>query len=329
MAEFGNEVQAVSGSSGEPKDSQAGRIPSFRVPTLKHSTKKYYQYQLRVHLFPAFWSTQLRFITRDAVQQLVAEKLRVVSWSTDKGMRTLLGGVMAAAEADDLIPTNPVRRTRFPRRGPRKEKAEIYPEKIRELIAALPEPSRSLAVLLVCTGLRVGEALALRWGDVDLDRRVLRVTRNVYDGHFDEPKSQRSRRSVPLGAMSIEVLSALKPAETNRDALVFSTDKGTPFDRHNLVNRQLKPTCKRLGLTGMGWHWLRHAHATLLDAVGTPLGTVQALLGHSSSEITREVYLHSIPADAQAAVQKVEDLLIRPKLTQVAVDWKSASSLIQ
>jgi site-specific recombinase XerD len=75
--------------------------------------------------------------------------------------------------------------------------------------------------------------------------------------------------------------------------------------------------------------WLRHAHATLLDAVGTPLGTVQALLGHSSSEITREVYLHSIPADAQAAVQKVEDLLIRPKLTQIVEIGKTGSSLIQ
>jgi hypothetical protein len=69
---------------------------------------------------------------------------------------------------------------------------------------------------------------------------------------------------------------------------------------------------------GIGWHWLRHANATLLDAVGTPLGTVQALLGHSSSEITREVYLHSIPADARAAVGKVEELLKRPKLSQVA-----------
>jgi integrase len=300
------------------------------LPTLKHSTKKYYQYQLRVHLFPAFWNTQLRLITRDAAQDFFDRKLRSgLSWSTVKGMRTLFGGVMAAAEADDLIPTNPVRRTRFPRRGLRKERAAIAPDKIRELLAALPEPSGSLARLLVCTGLRIGEALALRWVDVDLERHVLRVTRNVYDGHFDEPKSQRSRRSVPLGAMSIEVLSALKPAGVNPDALVFSTDKGTAFDRHNLLNRQLKPTCKRLGLTGMGWHWLRHAHATLLDAVGTPLGTVQALLGHSSSEITREVYLHSIPADAQAAVQKVEDLLIRPKLTQVAVNWKTTSSLIQ
>ena len=83
------------------------------------------------------------------------------------------------------------------------------------------------------------------------------------------------------------------------------------------------------GLTGVNWHWLRHANATLLDAVGTPLGTVQALLGHSSAEITREIYLHSLPADARAAVQKVEDLLIGPKSTQVVEIQKNGSLLIQ
>ena len=103
----------------------------------------------------------------------------------------------------------------------------------------------------------------------------------------------------------------------------------TPFDRHNLLNRQLKPTCKKLGFVGVNWHWLRHANATLLDAVGTPLGTVQSLLGHSSSEITREIYLHSIPSDARAAVQKVEDLLIGPKWTQVVQIPKTGSRLIQ
>jgi integrase len=109
---------------------------------------------------------------------------------------------------------------------------------------------------------------------------------------------------------------------------VFATRRGTPFSRRNLLNRQLKPTCERLGVKGVTWHWLRHANATLLDAVGTPLGTVQALLGHSSSEITREVYLHSVPTDARKAVQKVEDLLIGPKWTQVAEEGNLASTLI-
>jgi integrase len=155
------------------------------------------------------------------------------------------------------------------------------------------------------------------------------VTETVYDGHFDVPKTQRSQRTVPLATKATQILAARKPAVLNPEALVFVSSTGTPFDRHNLTNKQLKPTCKKLGLESVSWHWLRHANATLLDAVGTPLGTVQALLGHSSSEITREVYLHSIPADAKAAVEKVEELLNRPKLTQVPESWGKGSSLIQ
>jgi integrase len=183
--------------------------------------------------------------------------------------------------------------------------------------------------LLALTGLRIGELLALRWQNIDLEQGTLRVTQTVYDGHFDLPKTQRSQRSVPLAPKAIQILAARKPAVLNPETLVFTTRTGTPFNRHNLSNQQFKPTCRELKLVGVSWHWLRHANATLLDAVGTPLGTVQALLGHSSSEMTREVYLHSIPAVARAAVKKVEELLIGPKLTQVPENWGKGSSLIQ
>ena len=301
------------------------------LPTVKYSTQKHYQYMLRVHLYPTFAKMQLRLISRDTVQAFLSAKLRSgLSWKTVKHLRTVFGTLMGAAEMAELIPNNPVPKTRFPRRGPVKERAVIAPERIRELLGALPEPSHSLARLLVFTGLRIGELLAPRWRDVDLECGVLRVTQTVYEGHFDEPKSQRSRRSIPLGAKSIEILTARKPAGVNPDGLVFSTRTGTPFSRHNLLNQQLKPTCRRLGLTGISWHWLRHANATLLDAVGTPLGTVQALLGHSSSEITREVYLHSIPSDARAAVEKVEELLNWTQMDPSCANpgkWKFANSM--
>lgn len=293
------------------------------LPTVKYSTKKNYQHILRVHVYPALGDMQLRLINRDVVQDFISAKLRSgLSWRTAKSIRTALGTLMGGAEMAELIPSNPVRKTRFPRRGPTKPRAEIAPEKILELLEALPEPSRSLAWLLVLTGLRIGELLAVRWRNIDLEKKELSVTHTVYDGHFDVPKTPRSQRSVPLGPKAVEILTARKPSVTNPDALVFATSEGSALDRHNLTNRQLKNTCKKLGLVGVNWHWLRHANATLLDAVGTPLGTVQALLGHSSSEITREVYLHSIPADARTAVEKVEDLLKRPKLTQVSIPWE-------
>jgi len=87
--------------------------------------------------------------------------------------------------------------------------------------------------------------------------------------------------------------------------------------------------CEELKIPKIGWRSLRHSNATLLDAVGTPLGTVQSLLGHSSPDITRATYIHSLPAGAKEAVQKVEDFLAGPKRTQIVEIHKMASSLIQ
>jgi len=80
-----------------------------------------------------------------------------------------------------------------------------------------------------------------------------------------------------------------------------------------LLSRQLKPAAKTAGLGNVNWHLLRHSNATLHDSIGTPLGTVQALLGHSSSENTRQVYLHSLTEDRRSAVRKLEALIIGPK----------------
>ncbi len=74
------------------------------------------------------------------------------------------------------------------------------------------------------------------------------------------------------------------------------------------------------------WHWFRHAHATLLDSVGAPLGTVQALLGHASPEVTSGIYIGSVPENARTAVEDVENL-IGPIWTQVGV-WPEMSSLL-
>ena len=304
-------------------------------PTLKYSTKKFYDNMIDTHLIPVFGDKQLRLITKDSVQSFLNAKAQGgSSWKTVKHIRTVFGSILEAAVRDDLLISNPVRRTRLPRRGAEKEKAPIAAEDVTALIDKLAEPSRSIAALLAMTGLRIGELLALRWQDVDLVNGFLAVNQSVYEGHFDEPKSKRSKRRVPLGPDSVEILRSIPRKDADPSALIFAARKGAPLSRRNMLNRQLRPACKALGLTGVNWHWLRHANATLLDSVGAPLGTVQALLGHSSSELTRETYIESVPADARKAVEGVEKLLatrgslIGPKWTQIA-DWpEMASSLI-
>jgi integrase len=297
-------------------------------PTLKFSSKKFYGNMIDAHLNPAFGDTQLRLITRDAVQSfLIAKTQSGLSPKTVKHVRTAFGTIIEAAVMQDLLTDNPVRKTRLPRCGPVAEKPPIAPETLLALIQKLAEPSRSIASLLAMTGLRIGELLAVRWQDVDLQNGFLSVRQTVYEGHFDEPKSKRSKRRIPLGPKCVEILTALHPIDAAPAALVFSAPNGSPLSRRNLLNRQFKPACKALGLTGANWHWLRHVHATLLDAVGTPLGTVQAILGHSSSAITRETYIHSVPADARRAVGDVEKLF-GPKWTQVPIQPGTCSPLI-
>ena len=298
-------------------------------PTLKFSTKKYYDNMIDAHLNPAFGDTQLRQITREAAQGfLIAKTKSGLSSKTVSLIRTAFGTIIGAAVMQDLLTDNPVLKTRLPKRGLVKERATIDPESVIALIEKLPEPSRSIASLLTMTGLRIGELLALRWQDIDLESGFLSVRQTVYEGHFDEPKTRQSKRRIPLGPKCVEILAALKPTKAVPTGLVFSARNGSPLSRRNLLNRQLKPTCEKLNLTGVNWHWFRHAHATMLDSVGAPVGTTQALLGHSSSEITRGTYIHSVPADARRVVGDVEKL-IGPKWTQVPSQPGMASSLIQ
>src|SRR5712692_3017298 len=300
------------------------------LPAVKYATRKHYQYVVHKHLLPAFGEVQLRLISREAVLNFLTAKLRQgLAWRTVRHFRTVFGTILGAAECWGYTEGNPVRKTRLPRHGPRPERAVLAPDELRKLLETLPEPSVSLVWLLVLTGLRIGELLALRWQDVDLRTGVLRVRQTVYDGHFDEPKTRHGNRTIPLGSKGVAILSGRKTASARSDDLVFGTQRGTPLCRRNLMNRQLAPACKALGLEGISWHTLRHSNATLLDAVGTPLGTVQALLGHSSWEITREVYLHSLPAGAREAVEKLEALLNGPKRTQIEEIQNLGTALIQ
>ncbi len=299
-------------------------------PTLKYATQEHYKYVVKTHLLPRFGNVQLRLISRESIQMFLADKLKEgLSWRTVKHLRTTLGTILGTAEFWGYIEDNPVRKTRLPRRGLQPEKTVMTPEQLSSLLEKLPEPSRSLVWLLVLTGLRIGELLALRWQDIDLQVGLLRVCRTLYEGRFDEPKTRSSIRTVPLSAKGVEILASLRPGEKKPDALVFRSKKGTPLCRRNLRNRQLDPLCEELKIPKIGWHSLRHSNASLLDAVGTPLGTVQSLLGHSSPEITRGTYIHSLPAGAKEAVQKVEDLLTGPKRTHVPEFGKLVSSLIQ
>ena len=144
---------------------------------------------------------------------------------------------------------------------PKNERVFLDPVQVRKLIAALPEPCRSIVLALALTGLRVGELLALRRKHLDFSAGVIRVRETVYEGQFGSPKARSSRRDVPMSQPVREVLLRLS-ANAEPDVLVFRSRAGTPINPKNLANRVLRPECRELKLPVIGWHSFPHTRNT-------------------------------------------------------------------
>jgi integrase len=164
---------------------------------------------------------------------------------------------------------------------------------LRRLIFATAPRWRLRVEFLAHSGLRVSEALALTWADVDLGKRRIRVRRRLYRGSFGPPKTRFARRDVPLtGGMAQALWNARGEAGDPRDeALVFSGRDGRPLDRGQ-VFRAVKAAAKRAGVPWAGLHTLRHTAASLLFSRGWNAVQVQRFLGHHSAAFTLATYVH-------------------------------------
>jgi integrase len=233
------------------------------------------------------------------------------SGSSVHGMRTALSKVLQAAVDWDFLEENPARGIRVGDRTPKQERVYLSAEEVAQLLSSLPEPCRTLVLVAVLTGLRIGELLALRWKHVDLLHGAIRVRETVYEGRFGTPKTRSSRRDVPMSQPVRETLMAQHgcSGQTQPEDLVFSTRARTPINPKNMLRRVLQPACRELGLPAITWHSFRHTHATLLGEVGESLRTAQAILGHSNLETTLNVYTHAIPESQRRAVDKVAGIL--------------------
>jgi len=282
------------------------------LPTLKFATQEIYSFLLRKHLVPRFGDHRLCDISRAEIQRYVLDKLKQgFAWETTNHLRHLLSKVMGTAVSWDYIPNNPVRGVKMPEKTLKRAHRFLTADEVRRLITASKEPVRTIVLLAVMTGLRIGEILALRWGRIDFIKGTLLVAETCYKGHFGSPKTRASRREVPLAPAVVCELKAhhSRVVDHSPHALVFATRAGGPLAADNLRKKSLHPACKRAGLSRIDWHTLRHTHGTLLHAQGTPLKVAQAQLGHSHMATTLEVYTHASVSAQRDAVILLESQL--------------------
>jgi integrase len=212
-------------------------------------------------------------------------------------VRALLGD----AFDEGLIRTNPaagvriVQRTDPTNAGEEQIKA-LTEGQLANLLERLPDEWQLFFRLLAQTGMRIGEIVALHWGDIDLGRCRLHVRRRLYKGTIDSPKTKYGRRTIPLSEQTARMLWSHRNGAAE-ESPVFPSRRGGYIEQSNVMNRVLKPAARELGLGWVGFHTFRHTCATILFRHGLNAKQVQMWLGHHSPAFTLATYVHLLPDD--------------------------------
>jgi integrase len=184
----------------------------------------------------------------------------------------------------------------------------------------MPERYRELVMFLAYTGLRIGEALGLRWRAVNLEDdwcivdgealapNSILITEAWVRGERTTPKKRASWRKIPLTTTAWVAIMMQREASkfSGNDDPVFAARNGEPMDAHNIAARFLKPAGKAIGCQWVSWHHLRHTASTLTDAYLTP-AQKQAILGHAGTGIGLR-YTHPEIEATRAAMERAESL---------------------
>jgi integrase len=239
---------------------------------------------------------------RDVKRYAAEVARRGVSAGTVRLALAPVKALLATAFEEGLIRSNPAAGLRIVSRpeadeesGSRREIRALSEEELRRLLAEVPAGWQLLVQFLAATGLRISEALALTWQDIDFGRRRVRVRRRLRSGKMGPLKSGYSRRDVPLAAPLAQRLWRAR-GKAPAEALVFASPRGEPLDRTRCY-RVVKAAGERAGVPWAGLHTLRHTAATLAFRSGWNAKQVQALLGHHSPGFTLATYVHLLPDD--------------------------------
>ena len=298
-------------------------------PSKTHRTYATHRQQVRSHIVPAIGRLKLEALRKVQVDRLYADLIRGgLAPSSVRRVHAVLHAALEEAVRGDLIPRNPAAHANKPRVS-QEETETLDAKQARTLLeAAKGDRYEALYALCLTSGLRQGEALGLRWSDIDLDAATLRVNRQLQrmrrDGDrpgklvLSEPKNA-SRRTVGLPRRALVALKShrkrqleekLKAGAAWKDnGLVFATAEGAPLEAQNVVNRHYKPLLKRAGLPPIRFHDLRHSCLSLLAQRGEPIRDLQALAGHATAAFTLQRYTHHYGASAKRTADAMGDIL--------------------
>jgi len=283
------------------------------------------------HLIPFFGAQDVDAIRPADIQRFHDDVMErgEISPSTANTILGTMRLILAHAHMQELISSNAVdawKSGRGRRRGagikPVSREKVLTPVELEKLLAAAHRHYPKyypMVLLLADTGARIGEASALRWGDVDLTRRVIGIKRSSdHVGHIGPTKTRRERE-VELSSRLCAVLREIQPDIHSEAAPVFTAPDGGPLFSSNFRVRVFRRVVRyalgkdRRGVTP---HSLRHTFASLHMARGSNLKWIQEMGGWSSAKMLLDVYGHYLPTESTGFA----DALTAPNGTQTALN---------
>ena len=296
-------------------------------------TLERYEELLRCHVTPTLGKRPLQKLTGTEIDNLYISLEKKLSPRTVHHIHTVLGACLKAAVRKGLVKTNPVALAEAPFPGESDHGMALDEDQLRRLLDGFrPSVLFPIVAVLAFTGARRGEVLALRWSDLDVEKKTLRIERAVeqtseYGLAIKEPKTKRGKRTITIDDDLIVLLDAerekllrlqtgvpdgatvdLSLVKLPDDALMFpcppAPGESFSFTSLRKPNNTTKEFLRRAGLLGfpeLRLHDLRGTHETLLLDAGVPVHVVAARCGHDPAVLLRSYAKHSKKADTSAA----------------------------
>jgi integrase len=313
---------------------------------LKASTASGYGTGYRVHIYPVFGTRRISTITSLEVEQWLAgmqAKLsertgRPLTPATVRGTMIALSKVFTYALKHRLIAVNPCDAVDMPKKA---SAAPMFLEawQVEKLATELDRfaPYGLMARFAAYSGLRAGELAALRIRDINFLRKHVEVRRTVQRANgggwqFGTPKTARSSCDVPLRRELLDDMRAYLEAHPRRNepgAALWpgrvqgghgESKSALDFDRQldigSLYKHYFLPASKKVGLTGLKWHSLRHTYASLMAGAGIDIYKVSRWMGHSNVSVTDGVYTHLFATDHSVDMERLDAFLASEPVTR-------------
>ncbi len=296
------------------------------------STKQKYKYLMDHYILPRWGTTRMLEVETVEVEAWL-DKLTVTRGGkktprkeamadpTKQTIRNTFATVFTHAQRYKFVPPghNPIKLVR--QSGKRSRVPDILtPSEINGLWHGSSKRERAAIAIEYGNGLRISEAIGLKWSDIDFEKASASVTKAVVQGHVGEVKTEVSRKSVPLHLYQIEDLKAWRAVApyNGDDDWVFASPRSEgrkPYWPHMILKRHIQRTAKNLGINKrIGWHTFRRTYASLLKANHEDVKVVQELLRHANITTTMNLYAQAFSDDAREAQGKIVEMVRKAPL---------------